>query len=418
MRRLLRPLVDGRTWRATVHLLAHLWLDLALWAAFLILVVLSVGLAVTVVLAVPLVLLLFASSRFGARLQRWRYNTLADTTLAQPAPLDRSGSWWRRTRRYLGRGLTWREIAHHLVAPLLGVVTGVATLVAWSLPLSLLASPVVLAALGDDRRADLLAGSVTDGRGSLVLAAVGLVLLVAAPWIVRGLMIPDRALATALLGPSQADLLSARVDHLQATRAAALDAVALERQRIERDLHDGAQQRLVAVAMGLGMAKEKLDDDPVRARELVTEAHEEAKRAIAELRDLARGIHPAVLTDRGLDAAVSALAARSPVPVDVRVAVSPRPHATVEGTAYFVVSELLTNVAKHSGAAHAWVAIVRHGDRLVVDVRDDGIGGADVSRGRGLAGLRDRVAAVDGSFVVSSPPGGPTVIQVVLPCGS
>jgi signal transduction histidine kinase len=416
MRRLLRPLVDGRTWRATIHALTHLWLDLALWVVVLVGVLLTVGLAVTLVLALPVAVVTMTASRVGARMQRVRYNTLLGTALLQPAPLDPSGSWWRRLRRYLGRGLTWRELLHHLVAPLLGLVTGVLTLVAWALPLSLLAVPLVR--IVADRPVDVLVADVDGAGGTAGLLAVGVALLLAAPWIVRGLMVPEAALARALLGPSQTELLVARVDHLRTTRAAALDAVALERQRIERNLHDGAQQRLVAVAMGLGMAKEKLDDDPVRARELVTEAHEEAKRAIVELRDLARGIHPAVLTDRGLDAAVSALAARCPVPVEVRVEVAARPHATIEATAYFVVSELLANLAKHAGAGHGWVTVVRQGDRLVVDVRDDGIGGADPARGSGLAGLRDRVAAVDGTFTVWSPPAGPTVIQVVLPCAS
>ncbi len=418
MRRLLRPLVDGRTWRATVHAFAHLWLDAALWVLVVVGVTVSISLAVTVVAAVPFVLVTLVGSRVGARAQRWRYNVLLDTGLVQPAPIDRTGTWWRQLRRYLGRGLTWRELAHHLLAPIVGFVTAPLVLVAWCLPLSLLGAPLALAVLGGDRHADLFVGRVDDGVGVVTLAAVGLALLVAAPWIVRALMVPERALAVALLGPSQTDLLAARVDHLQTTRAAVLDVVALERRRIERDLHDGAQQRLVAVAMGLGMAKEKLDDDPERAKELVTEAHEEAKRAIAELRDLARGIHPAVLTDRGLDSAISALAARSPVPVEVRVEVPVRPHATIEATAYFVVAELLANVAKHSGARRAWVAVVRYADRLVLDVRDDGIGGADPSHRSGLAGLRDRVGAVDGSFTVSSPPGGPTIVQVVLPCGS
>jgi signal transduction histidine kinase len=193
---------------------------------------------------------------------------------------------------------------------------------------------------------------------------------------------------------------------------------------LERDLHDGAQQRLVSLAMGLGMAKDKLDDDPERARELMAEAHEQAKQAIAELRDFARGIHPAVLGDRGLDAALSALAARSPIPVHVQASIPERPAATVEATAYFVVSEALTNVAKHAAARQAWVTVVRYGDRLVVDVRDDGRGGAEpqhangLQAGSGLRGLRDRVAAVDGTFTLSSPLGGPTVIQVVLPCAS
>jgi signal transduction histidine kinase len=195
-----------------------------------------------------------------------------------------------------------------------------------------------------------------------------------------------------------------------------VDAAEDERRRIERDLHDGAQQRLVALAMDLGMAREKLRTDPQAATELVGEAHEEAKRALAELRDLARGIHPAVLADRGLDAAISALAARSPVPVGVDVATGRLP-GPVESTAYFVVAEALTNAAKHARAGELAVRIARQGDLLVVEVTDDGAGGADPARGNGLRGLADRVAAIDGRLTVTSPPGGPTLVRAELPCG-
>jgi signal transduction histidine kinase len=400
-----------------IHLSLHLVIDLVAWVLLITGVALSLGLAVTVVFGVPVVLVTLAGSHLGAKLQRWRCNELLDADIALPAPLDRSGSWWRRTRRHLGRRLTWKELAHHLVAPMLGVVTGAVALAAWCVPLALLSTPLVLAAL-PDLRADLWVASVGRGSGIVAVVGAGLGLLLLAPWIVRAMAVTERALARSLLGPNQNEILAARVDQLQTTRAAAMDAVALERQRIERNLHDGAQQRLVAVAMGLGMAREKFDADPDAAKALVAEAHDEAKRAIAELRDLARGIHPAVLTDRGLDAAISAVAARCPVPVEVRVEVSARPSATIEATAYFLVTELLTNLAKHSAATHGWVTVVRYPDRLVVDVRDDGIGGADALRGSGLAGLRDRVAAADGTFVVWSPPGGPTVVQAVLPCAS
>ncbi|HSK36785.1 MAG TPA: histidine kinase, partial [Actinomycetota bacterium] len=222
----------------------------------------------------------------------------------------------------------------------------------------------------------------------------------------------------ALLGPSQSQL-RARVEALQASRDRAVDAAEAVRRRIERDLHDGAQQRLVALAKDLGMARATLESesDPPAATALVGEAHEEAKRALAELRDLARGIHPAVLADRGLDAAISALAARSPVPVGVDVTTGRLPDP-VESAAYFVVAEALANAAKHAQAAEIGVHIARHRDLLIVEVIDDGVGGADPSKGSGLRGLADRVAAVDGHLTVTSPPGGPTVIRAELPCGS
>jgi signal transduction histidine kinase len=225
-------------------------------------------------------------------------------------------------------------------------------------------------------------------------------------------------LAVGLLGPSERAALATRVDELRARREQLFDVVEAERRRIERDLHDGAQQRLVALAMNLGMAKEKFDKDPTAARALVEEAHQEAKQAMVELRNLARGIHPAVLSDRGLDAALSSLAGRAPVPVTVDVQVPERPPAAVETTAYFVVAEALTNIAKHAGASRAAVKVARNNGHLTVEVTDDGIGGADVTRGTGLAGLVDRVTAVDGHVRLSSPAGGPTVLTVELPCAS
>ncbi|CRK61921.1 putative two-component system sensor kinase [Alloactinosynnema sp. L-07] len=227
-------------------------------------------------------------------------------------------------------------------------------------------------------------------------------------------------LAIAMLGPDRTADLTAKAERLQASRARGVDAAEAERRRIERDLHDGAQQRLVAVAMGLGRAKGKLDADPELARTLIDEAHADAKLAVAELRDLARGIYPAVLGDRGLDAALSSLAAKCPVPVEVTVTVEPRPPAAVESTAYFIVGECLTNIAKHAQAEYASVRVWREtrsmGDEVVVEITDNGIGGADVRPGGGLSGLADRAATIDGVMTVVSPLGGPTVIRADLPC--
>jgi signal transduction histidine kinase len=220
-----------------------------------------------------------------------------------------------------------------------------------------------------------------------------------------------------MLGVSAAQL-SKRVSELQGSRTRIIDATETERRRIERDLHDGAQQRLVSLAMNLGRARAQYDDDPDSARRLLEEAHGDAKLALAELRDLARGLHPAVLTDRGLDAALSGLAGRSPVPVTIDVDVEPRCSPTIEAIAYFVVSEALANVAKHSGANRADVIAQRIGDRLHVTITDNGIGGAAAHPGSGLAGLADRVGGVDGTLQVDSPVGGPTTLRVDLPCES
>ena len=253
------------------------------------------------------------------------------------------------------------------------------------------------------------------------------------PWVIRGLAAAHRWLAERLLAPVT---LSERVRRLQRRRDQVVESAAEERRRIERDLHDGAQARLVALAMDLGMAREKLTGqaDPERAATLVASAHDEVKRALTELRDLTRGIHPAILTDRGLDAALSAVAARCTVPVAVSVDVGDRPPQPVEQIAYYCVSELLVNISRHSRASAAAVTVRktggglvtqrrRHphdtaGDLLLIDVRDDGVGGADPSRGTGLRGLAERVASAGGTFAVDSPPGGPTVVSVELPCAS
>jgi signal transduction histidine kinase len=221
------------------------------------------------------------------------------------------------------------------------------------------------------------------------------------------------AMARLLLEPGANERLTARVDTLEQTRAGMVAAADAERRRIERDLHDGAQQRLVALALTLGRAK--ASEDPHMSKRLLDEAHGEAKEALVELRNLARGIHPAVLTDRGLDAAVSALAARCPVPVAVDVDLPRRAGPAIEAIAYFVVAEALTNVAKHSGASRAWLTASLEGPDLVVEVLDDGHGGAN-PHGGGLSGLRDRVRAVDGLLTLTSPPGGGTTLRVELPC--
>jgi len=194
-------------------------------------------------------------------------------------------------------------------------------------------------------------------------------------------------------------------------------AAEAERLRMERDLHDGAQQRLVSVAMELGRAKARFESDPEGARDLIDRAHTEAKEALVELRQLVRGVHPPVLTDRGLDAAVSGLAALSPIPVAVSVEVPERPSLTIESIAYFVVAESLANVAKHARARHAAVDIRAAAGVLSIRVSDDGVGGADPAGG-GLTGLASRVAGVDEKLGIDSPPGGPTVIEVELPCAS
>jgi signal transduction histidine kinase len=221
--------------------------------------------------------------------------------------------------------------------------------------------------------------------------------------------------AAALLLTGDRSALTARISTLEESRAGAVDVQEAELRRIERDLHDGAQARLVALGMSLGMAEQKLASEPEAAAELLADARAGAGEALRELRDLARGIHPPVLADRGLDAAVRALAAASPVSVTVSATVPERPKPPVESAAYFVVAEALANAGKHSGARRVDVRILSGDGVLSVEVHDDGAGGADPAGG-GLSGLRRRVEALDGSLRVISPPGGPTTIRAELPC--
>ncbi|MGD0592372.1 MAG: sensor domain-containing protein [Acidimicrobiales bacterium] len=247
----------------------------------------------------------------------------------------------------------------------------------------------------------------------------GIILFFAAPWAVRVVVYIDRQLMRGLLGP---DAVASRVRSLEHARAQTVDASAATLRRIERDLHDGTQAQLVALAMRLGMVKEKLADtehlDLDQVSELVNDAHRGAKEAIIELRDLARGIHPPAL-DIGLEGALSTLAARSTVPTELNVALSDRPTPAIESIAYFCVAELLANVAQHANASRASITCAQHGPWLRLVVRDDGTGGAQLSRqgssSSGLIGLSDRVHAVDGRLYIVSPPHGPTVVTVDLP---
>jgi signal transduction histidine kinase len=236
-------------------------------------------------------------------------------------------------------------------------------------------------------------------------------------WVMLGLAIvfAAHAVAVMLSSPGRAEL-TERIETLETSRAGAVDVQETELRRIERDLHDGAQARLVALGMSLGMAEQKLAEDPDRAGELLAEARVGAEQALRELRDLARGIHPPVLTDRGLEAAIAALAHSTPIHVSLTASLPSRPPAPVETAAYFVVAEALANAAKHAHADVVQIRITQAGRLLVVDVVDDGVGGADPA-GSGLSGLTRRVEALDGTLTVTSPSGGPTTVHAELPCG-
>jgi signal transduction histidine kinase len=361
-------------------------------------------------LGIPVLRVVGAIARWLAAIERRRIHFFLDIEI--PAPRHTARGW----RQDLKDAPTWRAIGYAHVQFFLGILTSTLSISAWGLALSLMSMPWWLRHV-PVKHADLWLLTVTDQRTAWIAAGVGLLIGLFGIALTLGLTAIDGALAHGMLGVTAHEL-EQRVDELEESRARVVDSVDAERRRIERDLHDGAQQRLVALAMNLGRARARYDDDPEAARRLLDEAHLDAKQALVELRDLARGIHPAVLTDRGLDAALSGLAGRSPVPVTLDVSVDQRCSPTIEAIAYFVVSEALANVAKHAAASSASVAVRRVDNRLVIAIRDDGVGGASESRGSGLRGLSDRVAGVDGSLRIDSPAGGPTVLIVELPCES
>ncbi|MER6778345.1 MULTISPECIES: sensor domain-containing protein [unclassified Streptomyces] len=372
-----RPALGAVAWKETVHLLGNLPLALVGFVYTVTMVATAGGLSVTAIGLPLLALGLFGSRQLG-RLERGRARALLGVRVEEPTPLPgprRAGGFFPWLWAGVKDPVAWRTVLYELVRLPWGVLTFTVALV-----------------------------------GLLVLWPV-------LPYVVRWLSNVDRLMVRGLLSPS--DELERRIAELESDRGVVVDTAAADMRRIERDLHDGAQARLVALAMGLGLAKEKLLEDPDAAAAMVDEAHGEVKLALQELRDLARGIHPAVLTDRGLDAALSSVASRCVVPVKVAVDLEERPAAAIEGIAYFTVSELLQNVSKHAGARGASVEVWRNSGtapgRLLLRVSDDGRGGADVTGGSGLAGLAERLRAVDGVFVVDSPAGGGTVVTAELP---
>jgi signal transduction histidine kinase len=420
----LSSLWSRAAWRATVSGMSALLVAVVaavllggigvVWAGAIYSLVTGAGGAVNTALYVAAVIVgpvagLWAVQGVTA-LQRSRIRTVAGVDIPAPSRAERKpwpvGPWLSAS--------TWRQVAFHLLSVGIGTAAGVVA-ICWLAPALAITYIVV--------------GAPSAATAAISCAAAG-VMLFAAPWLARKVARTDEALARALLGPSESEVLALRLESLTRSRAAIVAATDAERRRIERDLHDGAQQRLVSLAMNLGMTRARFSDAPEPVRQAIAEAHEEALLALSEVRQFIRGIHPAVLSDRGLNAALSGLAARAPLPVRVTVDMPQPASPSVEAVAYFIVSEAITNVVKHAQASKAEVTVASGGNVLTITVTDNGVGGAVAgstgepdggtgeSGGTGLRGLMQRAASVDGTLTIHSPPGGPTVITAELPCES
>jgi signal transduction histidine kinase len=407
-----------RTWLEIINLTASLLLG----ACFFYAVVVGLILSAVFFWVIGLGVALFAATlRLAARMavidrNRIEHLTGRHITSLELPVVPRGLSLRERQRIWATAVSVRRLITYQLVRPFV-VAAAIFAIVTWTWFIV----DLLMWATGS-RSARLLAWDLhfatlgAVGTFLVVLAGVAAILLW--PSVVRAGSDVDGAVAKNLLGPSPTGELSLEVQRLGEARELALDVAETERRRIERDLHDGIQPRLVSLSIQLGLAKTRVDRDPTSTKELLEQAHDEVKTALHELRGLVRGIHPSVLDERGLDAALSSLVAGCPIPFNVDVRLVHRPDHTREGVAYFVTAEAINNVTKHSGATSASVLITDAGGVLRVIVKDDGHGGAHFESDGGLAGLRDRVSAAGGELSVTSPTGGPTRVEAIIPCVS
>ncbi|GAA2273762.1 sensor histidine kinase [Glycomyces scopariae] len=400
----LRFLASPLPWRALGFLLTG-WLVALMWTVS--------TLALLLVPALGLVLLLGGVPLAAVERRRLRWVDPAPAP-SPHAPPVRPGPWGWAGTRFRERA-TWRELGYALCFAL--ALAWADALVGLLVPcvLYLLGFPLLTVAL-PEYQPDRLFGLIPAAHPEAFLAtALGLALLPFALYLVTAYALWRVRLTRFVLvgGEAGADR---RVRELSLSRERIMDAMDAQRRRIERDLHDGAQQRLTGLILSLGVARLELAEAPEPARDAVDEAYRQARTALSELRELVHGIHPQVLTNRGLAPAVAELADRCPVPVDVAIHLPDRPPEPVEAAAWFITAEALTNAAKHSGATRAWIRCHRRGRSLLLEVGDDGTGGADPSRGTGLLGLADRVSVLHGRIEFDSPAGGPTLLRAELPC--
>jgi signal transduction histidine kinase len=371
---------------------------------------------VLIVLALPWLPAAVRPLRALANAERRRAGRVLGRDIPEPYRPPR-GEGLAEARRLLLAPDTWRDAVWMVAHGITGLTAAVLALGLWpAVPYSLSLPLWWWAAPDGSTSAFIVLDSWPKALTMpFVQTALYVVLLL---WLVPRLVRWQARLAETLLAPTRRTSLSERVEELTETRAEALEAHGAELRRIERDLHDGTQAQLVAAALRLGLADRRFAADPDAARALFLEARDGIEEALTQLRTVIRGIYPPILSDRGLAGALGALAAGQPIPVETDIRVERRAPAAVEAAAYFVVAEALTNIARHSGARHGWVAVRREPARLTIRVRDDGKGGADPGRGSGLSGIRRRVAALDGTTRIDSPDGGGTTLEVDLPCGS
>jgi signal transduction histidine kinase len=371
----------------------------------LVLTLFSTGLTVLLAgVGVVFIVLGIEASRLLARVERWR--AFAGETARPSAHAYRPfrGRLIDLARAAFLDESRWRDVVYVAIDFPVALIEAAVVLLAWLASAALLTTPLWYA--GDE--ADL---------ASVLGPTVGIVLLPLAATITQVAIALHRGLVTALLCTSESRELRREVQTLRESRSAVIDAEASELHRIERDLHDGAQQRLVMLTIDLGLAGERIDEDPAAAKQLIVEGQRQAREALAEIRQLVRGIAPSILVDRGLVAALESVVGRGPVPATLVSDLPPgtRLPTAAERAAYFVATEALANVAKHSGATRSEVRLRTDAGRLLVEVWDDGRGGARPTPGGGLAGLQSRVHGVDGTFEVTSPDGGPTTVRALIP---
>ncbi|MET8160475.1 sensor domain-containing protein [Sphaerisporangium sp. NPDC005289] len=379
------------------------------------------GGSIPALVGLPILAVTLLVARGFADVERRMLPEILARPVARPRyPRAPQGAGWvRRMLHPLTSGQSWLDLLHGILVFPIAIATFVVTVVWWAVAVSSVLYPLygwITGRIPGNKELPELLGL---GDGYLVNSAfylsVGAVFCLTLPGVIRGSALLRAGIGRALLtGVAE---LHERIDDLTEGRAAAVSAEAGALRRLERDIHDGPQQRLVYLAMELSRAQRQLHKDPQAAHATLAEAITATRETLDELRALSRGIAPPILSDRGLAPALAALAGRCTVPVELDVQVVERYTAVVENTVYYVAAEALTNIAKHSRAQMCTLSLNRTGDALLLSIGDDGVGGAHVAKGHGLAGLADRLRAVDGELVVQSPAGGPTLIVAEVPCG-